>query len=104
MEILLRYDNENRKDLLMSSKPENTLDTLMKYMTSLDIPFVKNLPEKRGVYCTIDADDGSYDISQIIFDKEDNRYGESYLYSLKWLRYSIDEVSLQIGESLKASE
>jgi hypothetical protein len=103
MEILLRYDNKNRKDLLMSSKPENTIDTLMKYLTLLDIPFVKKLPEQRGIYCTID-DDGSYDISQIIFNKEDNRYEESYLYSLKWLRYSIDEVSLRIGESFKASE
>ena len=104
MEILLRYDNGDRKDLVISSKSENTFDTLIKYLTKIDVPFVENLPEKQGVYCTPDDDDKSYDAYQIILDKEDNTYNSYYLYSLKWLPYTIDEVSLLINESLKAEE
>lgn len=88
MEILMRYNNDGMKDLLLSipSYSENTFNTLLKYLNSINIPLVEKLPEAQGIYCTPDDNDKRcFDVYQIVFDKEDQLYNPVYTYSLEWL-------------------
>jgi phosphatidate phosphatase APP1 len=50
MEILLRYNDNDKKELLISSSPENTFNELLKYLTKLNISYVDSVPEKQGIY------------------------------------------------------
>ena len=88
MEILMRYNNDGMKDLLLSipSYSGDTYSTLLKYLNSINIPLVENLPQTQGIFCTPDKEDKRcYDVFQIVFDKEEQLYNPVYTYSLEWL-------------------
>ena len=88
MEILMRYNNDGMKDLLLSipSYSGDTYNTLLKYLNSINIPLVENLPQTQGIFCTPDKEDRRcYDVFQIVYDKEEQLYNPVYTYSLEWL-------------------
>jgi hypothetical protein len=108
MEILLRYNNDDKKELLISSSPENTFNELLKYLTKIGIAYVESVPEKEGIYCVSDKDTESYRVYQSVFNKEDQRYEAYFVYSLQWLSYydkkeDIDK-SIIIDSSTETAE
>lgn len=87
MEILLRYNNNDKNELLISSTPENTFNELLRYLTKIGVAYVDSVPEKEGIYCVSDKNTDSYRVYQSVFNKEDERYEAYFIYSLQWLSY-----------------
>jgi hypothetical protein len=104
MEILLRYNDNDKKELLISSSPENTFNELLRYLTRSDISYVDSVPEKQGIYCVSDKDTQSYRVYQSVFNKEDQLYEAYFIYSLQWLSYYDKKEIMPIDSSKETAE
>lgn len=85
MNILLRFASEEPDKLLISSTVEESFNTLLKYLDKCNIAYVDMLPQKPGLFCLLDKEDGRYDVLQSVYNKEDDRYDAYHIYSLEWL-------------------
>ena len=82
-EILLRYTQSEKFELLLASTLEDTFDVLLKWLDKQGIAFVDSVPDKPGLFCV--PQKPSYGIYQSIWNESDNMFNSYLIYSLQWL-------------------
>lgn len=83
MEFLLRYNNNDKNELITAAEPKESINVLLKYLDKAGIALVDNIPEKQGLFCVDEK--VAYRVYQSVFNKEDNTFECYLIYSLQWL-------------------
>lgn len=85
MEFLLRYNNNDKNELITAAEPKESINALLKYLDKAGIALVDNIPEKQGLFCVDEK--VAYRVYQSVFNKEDNTFECYLIYSLQWLSW-----------------
>jgi len=80
---LVLYNNDDKNVLVMASSRVDSLNNLLNWLERSNILYVPVLPEQQGVFCVDEKI--AYRVYQVIYDKENNVYNNSLIYSLQWV-------------------
>jgi len=86
MEFLLRYNNNDKNELITAAEPKESINVLLKYLDRAGIALVDSVPERQGLFCVNEK--VAYRIYQSVFNKEDNTFESYLIYSLQWLPWT----------------
>jgi hypothetical protein len=86
MEFLLRYNNNDKNELITAAEPKESINVLLKYLDRAGIALVDNVPDKQGLFCVNEK--VAYCVYQSVFNKEDNTFESYLIYSLQWLPWT----------------
>jgi len=82
-EILLRYTQSEKFELLLSAAPLESFDALLRWLDKQGIAFVDSVLDKPGLFCV--PQKPSYCVYQSIWNESDNIFNSYLIYSLQWL-------------------
>ena len=84
MEFLLRYNNNDKNELITAAEEKESINVLLNYLDKAGIALVDFVPsDKAGLFCVFEQ--VAYRVYQSVYDKEDNRFNSYLIYSLQWL-------------------
>lgn len=83
MEFLLRYNNNDKNELITASEPEDAINQLLRYLDKAGIALVDYIPDKQGLFCIDEK--VAYRVYQSVYNKEDSQYESYLIYSLQWV-------------------
>jgi hypothetical protein len=87
MEFLLRYNNNDKNELITAAEPKESINVLLRYLDKAGIALVDFVPpEKQGLFCVFEQ--VAYRVYQSVYDKEDNTFNCYLIYSLQWLPWT----------------
>jgi hypothetical protein len=87
MEFLLRYNNNDKNELITAAEPKESINVLLKYLDKAGIALVDFVPpDKQGLFCVFEQ--VAYRVYQSVYDKEDNTFNCYLIYSLQWLPWT----------------
>jgi hypothetical protein len=103
MEFLLRYNNNDKNELITAAEPNESINVLLKYLDRAEIALVDFVPpDKQGLFCVFEQ--VAYRVYQSVYDKEDNTFNSYLIYSLQWLPWtekqakSLEELAAELPE------
>ncbi len=91
MEFLLRYNNNDKNELITAAEPKESINVLLRYLDRAGIALVDNIPEKQGLFCV--NENIAYRVYQSVFNKEDNTFESYLIYSLQWLPWAEEQAN-----------
>ena len=80
MEFLLRYNNNDKNELITAAEEKESINVLLNYLDKAGIALVDFVPpDKAGLFCVFEQ--VAYRVYQSVYDKEDNRFNSYLIYN-----------------------